>query len=102
MSNTPAIQKARKKMHLARLEAKKGKNYTAYYAGQPEQVERAKQNEKFLEARRNLVKANEALEIATITGEGLEDAKKEQAVAALVVERTKPVRGGAVANLQGA
>jgi len=101
MSNSPAVQKARKKMHLARLEAKKGKNYAAYYAEQPEQVERAKKNAEFLKARQRLVEANEALEIATITGENLEEAKKAQAVAALVVERTKPASGRATASLQG-
>lgn len=104
MSNSPAVQAARKEMQLKRLEAKKGKNYPAYYASQPAQVEKAKANKAYAESRSNLRDANEALEIATITGVGLVAATEAQAIAALVAERSKPVRGksGASASNAGA
>jgi S-methylmethionine-dependent homocysteine/selenocysteine methylase len=104
MSNSPAVQAARKKMQLARLEAKKKEGYPAFYAAQPYQVERAKLNKEYQVARNNLSAANEALEIALITGEGLNAAKEAQAIAALVAERSKPPRRGATssAGLTGA
>ena len=104
MSNSPAVQAARKKMQLKRLEAKKGKNYAQYYASQPAQVERAKKNKIYSNAQQTLRDANEALEIATITGVDLEAAKEAQAIAALVAERSKPARAksGASATNVGA
>ena len=98
MSNSPAVQAARKKMQHARLEAKGKEGYPAFYAAQPYQVERAKLNKEYQDSLNNLKAANEALEIATITGEGLQTAKEAQAIAALVAERSKPPRRGATAS----
>lgn len=102
MSNSPAVQAARKDMQLARLEAKGKKNYPAFYAAQPQQKVRAKKNAEWLAARNALKAANEALEIAEITGVGLEAAIEAQAVAALVAERTKPGKSGSSASASNA
>ncbi len=92
MSNSPEVQAARKRMQLARLEQKGKKKYPEFYANQPFQKERAKRNETFRVNKETLREANLALEIAEITGENLEEAKHNQAVAALVVERSHPGR----------
>lgn len=106
MSNSPAVQEARKKMQLARLAAKTDNldTYPDFYANQPQQKVRAKQNADWREARMALKAANEALEIAEITGEGYDAAFEAQAIAALVAERTQPARGksGASASNAGA
>jgi len=102
MSNSPAVQAARKEMQVKRLEAKKGKNYAQYYASQPAQVEKAKKNKIWAEAREALRAADEALEIATITGVGLEAATETQAIAALVVQRSKPAKGKSGASASNA
>lgn len=104
MSNSPAVQAARKEMQLARLEKKGDEDYPTYYANQPEQVERARSNREWQEARDNAKAANEALEVATITGKGLEAAKEAAAVANLVESRLKPATRGsdAAVSLSGA
>ncbi len=102
MSNSPAVQKARKDMQLARLKKKGSKDYPAFYAAQPLQVELARKNNEYRAAQQALRNANEAFEIARITGEGLDAARETQAIASLVAERSKPTSGAAAANLSGA
>ena len=98
MSNSPAVQAARKKMQLARLERKGDEDYPTYYANQPFQVERARENKEYQAAQQASKNAAEALAVAKITGEGLEAAKETAAIAALVAERTKPASRGANAS----
>jgi len=95
MSNSSAVQEARKKMQLARLEKKGDDDYTEFYVNQPLQKERARKNAEWRKARRDLANAAEALEVAEITGEGLQAAKEQHAIAALVVERLNPGARGA-------
>jgi len=96
MSVSPAVQAAKKKMQLARLKQKKDnlKGYPEFYASQPAQVERARVSQIFKDAKASLRAANEALEIAIITGEGLEAARDTQAIAAKVTEMAQPPRRG--------
>ena len=74
MSVSPAVQAAKKKMQLARLKEKKDnlKGYPEFYAKQPAQVERARINQIYKDAQASLRASNEVLEVAIITGEGLE------------------------------
>lgn len=90
MSNSSAVQEARKAMQLARLEKKGDDDYTEYYANQPLEKERARKNAEWRKAQRDLATAAEDLAVAEITGEGLQGAKEKHAIAALVVERLKP------------
>lgn len=94
MSVSPAVQAAKKKMQLARLDVKENdlENYPEYYANQPAQVEKARLNKILKDAEQVLRDANEALEVAVITGEGLETAREAQAIAAKVVEMSQPPR----------
>lgn len=102
MSTSPAVQEARKTMQIARLEQKGKKTYAKFYAAQPFQVEAAKKNAAHRATLKAFELANEALEIAEITGEGLNAAKEAQAIAALVVERSTPVHASSTSNLSGA
>ena len=96
MSVSPAVQAAKKKMQLARLEVKENdlENYPEYYANQPAQIERARVSKIYKDAQQVLREANEALEIAIITGENLETVREAQAIAAKVVEMATPRRRG--------
>jgi len=100
MSVSPAVQAAKKKMQLARLDRKENdlENYPEFYANQPAQLERARVSQIFKDAKATLRVANEALEISIITGEGLEAAREGQAIAAKVVEMAQPSRRGASAS----
>lgn len=100
MTAPKTVQEAKKESQLARLKAKKDapKKYPEFYASQPLQLVRAEENAQFRAKRETLRSANEALAIAEITGEGLEQAQNDQAVAALVVERARPPRRGAAAT----
>ena len=104
MSNSSAVQEARKKMQLARLEKKGDDDYVAFYANQPLQQERARKNAEWRKAQRDLANAAEDLAVAEITGEGLQGAKEKHAIAALVVERLNPGSrsAGVGATLSGA
>jgi len=104
MSNSVAVQKARKKMQLDRLAMKGKRGYAEYYANMPYQKERARQNAVLRGNKQTLKDAIEALEIATITGEGLQAAKEAHAIAVRVVEISTPSRPGerATAGLTGA
>ncbi len=101
MSNSPAVQAAKKEMQLARLEAKGKKNYPKFYANQPLQLVRAAKNAEWRSAKRTLQAAKEALEVAEITGEGLSEAQEAFAIAALVAERAKPGRDRIAISLTG-
>lgn len=96
MSVSPAVQVARKKMQLARLEVKENDldNYPAFYAAQPAQVERARLGKIYKDAQQVLREANETLEVAIIDGENLEAAREAQAIAAKVAEMSKPPQRG--------
>ncbi len=109
MNTSAGVQEAKKAKQLERLEAKKSagedpEGYAKYYASQPLQIERAKKHEAHQEALQSLRNANEALAIAEITGENLETARQEQAIATLVAERAQPPERGAgnAASLSGA
>jgi len=106
MSNSPAVQAARKKMQEARLAQKSSnpENYPAFYASQPAQVERARLWDAYSNSVDTLNKAREDLEVALITGENLDAAKEAYAIASLVAERTKPPAHSAqlASNLTGA
>ncbi len=110
MSVSAAVQEARKAKQLERIEKKKGlktakdaANYAEWYANQPMQLVRAQKNATLQANREALKVANETLEVAEITGEGLDEAKHAQAVATLVVERSQPgSRSPASAGLSGA
>ncbi len=96
MSASPAVQAAKKKMQLARLKEKEDnlEGYPEFYANQPAQVERARLSQIFKDAKAALRVANEALEIAVITGDGLEAARETQAIAAKVAEMAQPLQRG--------
>ena len=108
MSAPATVQEAKKQQQLDRL-ARKAKivtdedaiEYATWYGNQPYEVERAKKHAVHQGALKDLSAATEAREIAEITGEGLEDAKHNEAVAALVAERSVvPHRSaGAVSSL---
>lgn len=111
MGAPTTVQEAKKQVQLARLKKKANlktpadtKAYLEYYANQPFQKERAVANEKYQAAVKASNKANEVLAIAQITGVGLEEAKHDAAVAALVAQRTRPESRGAniAASLSGA
>ncbi len=111
MSVTAKVQAAKKKAQLARLAAKKsgskidkdgnskyagssgvdddGKVITldaGFYADQPKQKVRAEQNKKIADANAEFKTALEDLEVAEITGEGLEAAQELVGVAGMVVQ----------------
>lgn len=97
MAAPTTVQEARKQAQIARLKKKKNlkteadtKAYLEYYASQPFQVERKAEGEKYLAAVRVANKAAEVLKIAEITGDGLEDAKANAAVTALMAQNAKP------------
>lgn len=90
-----AVHEAKKRMQLARLERKLEDDYVSWYKEQPQQVERARLQAQHKAAIQTLKDANEALQVAEITGENLEAAREAQAIAALVVERSQPPRRSA-------
>lgn len=100
MSVSPAVQAARKQMQMKRLDAKQNdlENYPAFYAAQPAQVERARVSKIYKDAIRTLKDADDVLEVAIITGEGLESAQEARAIAAKVAEMAQPPRRGASAS----
>jgi len=102
MSAPKTVQEARKAMQTARLKEKGKKNYPEFYAKQPLQVVKAAKNEEARAARQALKDADEALAVAEITGEGLEEAKHDRAVAALIAERSVPSGSTSSASLSGA
>jgi len=102
MAAPKTVQEARKAMQTARLKKKGSKDYPTFYANQPLQKVKAEANAKLQGSKAALKAANEALQIAEITGEGLEAAQKAQAIAALVVQKTTPVSAGSSASLSGA
>jgi len=101
MAAPKTVAEARKAMQKARLKKKGDKDYPAFYAGLPVQKVKAEANEKHAAARKASRDANEVLAIAEITGEGLEDAKHNAAVAALVAEKATPARAATAAGLGG-
>jgi len=102
MAGPKTVAEARKEMQTKRLKEKGKKGYPEFYAKQPLQVEKAARNEKYRAAKASVKKAAEVLAIAEITGEGLEEAKHDHAVATLLVERAVPPGRGAIATLSGA
>jgi len=102
MAAPKTVAEARKQMQTARLKKKGDKDYPKFYANQPVQLVKAQANAQFKGAQATLRAANETLAIAEITGEGLEEAQKAQAIAALVVQKATPDSSGASASLSGA
>ncbi len=102
MSNSPAVRAARKDMQLKRLEEKaKGKkgDYPSFYANMPFQKVRAAKNETFRANKQAVKDAQDALDVAEVTGDGLEEATQALAVAELVASRSEPGRRGSSATL---
>jgi len=102
MAAPKTVAEARKQMQTARLKKKGSKDYPEFYANQPVQLVKAQANAQLAGAKAALKAANETLAIAEITGEGLEEASKAQAIAALVVQKATPASSGASASLSGA
>ena len=106
MGAPTTIQEAKKQQQLDRV-ARKGKIKTAkdaaeycnWFGAQPAQVAKAAQFEEYHAALRSADAAGVKLGIAEITGVGLEDAKHDHAVAALVAERKKPGRRDTASSL---
>lgn len=101
------VQEARKKMQLRRLAEKERagedpEGYATYYANQPLQLVKAARNKIFADANAALRRANEVLAVAEIDGDGLKAAQEVQAIAAIVVEKSRPPRPGAHAGLTAA
>lgn len=111
MSVTAKVQAAKKAAQLSRLEAKekgskvdkdgnskyagssvedKDGNVTitdlGYYANQPKQKVRAAENQKVADANLALTDALENLEVAEITGEGIDGATEAASLASMVVQ----------------
>lgn len=102
MAVSAAVQAARKQKQIERLERKANitteadaLDYAKYYANQPMQVERAKLNVAHQAAVKDMDAAADVLAVAEISGNNLEDAKSNFAIAALVAERAKPAPRGA-------
>lgn len=96
MSASPAVQAAKKKMQLKRLDEKENnlENYPEFYANQPAQIERARLSKIYKDAQRAAREAQEVLDVAVITGEGLEAAREASAIATKVAEMHRPPRAG--------
>ena len=95
MGAPTTIQEARKQQQLARIERKKkiktkedGAAYAEWYGNQPAEVARAGLHAKHQAAVNAVAAAVEVVGIAEITGEGLEQAIHDHAVAVLVAERS--------------
>jgi hypothetical protein len=88
------VQKARKAAHKKRLAEKKAnlKGYPEFYANQPLQKVRAAKNEEIRSANANYVVAVEDLQVAQITGEGLEAAQEAVAVSGLIVQNLEQAK----------
>ena len=106
MGAPTTIQEARKQQqeerHARKAKIKTDKDaqdYAAWFASQPQQVERAAQFDKWLAAVKAADAAAVTLGIAEITGEDLEQAKHDHAVAVLVAERSKPGRRSTASSL---
>lgn len=109
MSLPERVQAARKKVQTKRLDAKTKKGYIdhcgkdglvdklGFFASQPLQLLKAAQNEKIRLARMDYVATQEDLEVAEITGDGLQEAQQKFVVAGLAlrsVEAAKLQRTG--------
>lgn len=83
------VRDARKAVQLKRVDVKENdpEGYGEFYANQPSELVRAARHDEVRAARNALSTANEDLQVAEITGEGLVAAQEAQAIAALVVER---------------
>lgn len=106
MGAPTTIQEAKKQQQLERVARKAkiktpkdAKEYGEWFANQPAQVERAAQFEKHQASLTALNAAAVTLGIAEITGENLEQAKHDHAVAALVAERSEPGRRNVASSL---
>jgi len=87
MQTSEKVRAARKKMQEDRLAKKGDPNYAEFYASQPLQRVKAAKNDEMKAARKALRDATENLQVAEVTGEGLQAAQEAQAVAALVVHK---------------
>jgi hypothetical protein len=108
MGAPTTVQEAKKAQQLERVKRKGGiktakdaREYAGWYGKQPQEVERARSHATHQEHVVSLAAAAEALDVAMITGERLDEAKHEFAVAELVAARSVvPKRGaGAVSTL---
>ncbi len=105
MAVSERVQKARKAAQIARLKKKGSKDYPEYYANQPLQRVKAAANKEIRRAKQAVVEAREDLEVAEITGEGLESAQEALVVTRLVVEKLEAAKRespGAVLSSAGA
>lgn len=96
MGMTKRVQAARKEAQEKRLARKGKKDYPEFYANQPLQKVKAAANEEIRRAKQSAKDAAEDLEVAEITGEGLEAAQEAAMAAYMLVakleagKRTKP------------
>lgn len=86
------VQAARKAAQKKRLAMKGKKDYPEFYANQPLQKVKAAQNEEIRAAKAAYVDAVEDLQVAQITGEGLETAQEMVAVTGLVAQNLEAAK----------
>lgn len=104
MAMSKKVQAARKQAQKARLKKKGDEDYPEYYASQPLQKVKAAANEAIRKANQDVANAEEDLQLAEITGEGLKEAQEGLVVARIYVEklqREKRQRPGAVLSAAG-
>lgn len=87
MQASAKVRAARKKMQEDRLAQKGSEGYTQFYANQPLQKVKAQRNAEKKAAQRALREAQENLQIAEITGDGLKAAQEAVQSAALSVHK---------------
>jgi len=94
MIGSEKVRAARKEMQLARLKEKEEnpEGYAEYFANLPKQVAKAKVNETIRVARQELRDATEALLIAQETGEGLLRAEEALQVATMYVAKLEEAK----------
>ena len=104
MGMTKRVQAARKEAQEKRLARKGKKDYPEFYANQPLQKVKAAANEEIRRAKQSAKDAAEDLEVAEITGEGLEAAQEAAMAAYMLVaklEAGKRTRPGVSLTVKG-
>ena len=104
MGMTKRVQAARKEAQEKRLARKGKKDYPEFYANQPLQKVKAAANEEIRRAKQSAKDAAEDLEVAEITGEGLEAAQEAAMAAYMLVaklEAGKRTRPGVSLTVRG-
>jgi len=89
MQASEKVRAARKEMQLKRLKVKEENpdGYAEFYSNQPFQKVRAAKEKEVKDARTALRAAEEDLQVAQVTGDGLAAAQEQHAIATLVVAK---------------